>query len=71
MDFLECPSCGQRFVVRDAGGGDGWACRSCRAELRLVARELPGDRRELAEVLHAQHLEPTNRSLDDWLRQAA
>jgi ribosomal protein L37AE/L43A len=71
MDFLDCPSCGQRFVVRDAGGGDGWTCRACRAELRLVARELPGDSRRLAEALHADQLNPTSRSLDAWLRQAA
>lgn len=41
MDLLGCPRCNERFVLRDAGTGEGWACHDCRAELRLVAREVP------------------------------
>ncbi len=61
MDLLDCPHCSKRFVVRNAGDGTGWICRSCHEELRLVARGLPGDLRRLSKALHANYLQPAGR----------
>jgi hypothetical protein len=61
MDFLECPNCQERHIAQDAGGGDGWVCRDCAVELHIVARELSGSKAQVAEALHAHHLEAADR----------
>ena len=38
MDFLACPSCGQRFAVYGAGVLGGWCCANCGNELNVIAR---------------------------------
>ena len=38
MDFLACPSCGQRFAVHGAGVFGGWRCANCGNELNVIAR---------------------------------
>lgn len=61
MDLLGCPRCKERFVLSDAGTGEGWACRTCRAELRVIGRGVP---RWLApEDFKPNHLNRLSRSL--------
>jgi hypothetical protein len=58
MDFLECPDCRERYVVRDAGRWDDPICRDCGTELRLVAEGLPGDGEQIEDALHANFVHP-------------
>lgn len=60
MDLLGCPRCEGRFVLRDAGSGEGWACRNCHAELRVIARSVPRGIVAPHEV-DATHLQPVSR----------
>jgi len=58
MDLLDCPACESRFLVRDAGSGEGWICRRCGAALRLIVTSLEGDLARIGKALHAHHLTP-------------
>jgi hypothetical protein len=61
MDLLECPSCTNRFLVPDAGTAEGWLCRHCGRELRLIVRSLSGDLARLRQALRAETLSPSAR----------
>jgi hypothetical protein len=50
-----------RFLVRDAGTAEGWPCRRCGRELRLVVRSLSGDLARLRQALRAESLSPSAR----------
>lgn len=52
MDLLGCPGCNERFVLRDSGTGEGWACEDCNAELRVIAHGVS------LEILEPESLEP-------------
>jgi hypothetical protein len=54
VDLLECLTCEQRFVVDDAGDGQGWLCPSDGRELALVIRSLPGTSDQIEGALHAR-----------------
>lgn len=57
MDLLECATCKQRFIMADAGQGQGWACPRGPHGLRLVARSLPGAQNQIEEALAARFLQ--------------
>jgi hypothetical protein len=57
VDFLECGTCAQRFIVADAGDGVGWLCPLDGAELKLVAWGLTGTAREMEQALNARLLD--------------
>jgi hypothetical protein len=61
VDLFECLSCWQRFIVDDAGYGQGWRCPSDRGELALVIRGLPGTVDQIEGALSARLLAPTSR----------
>jgi hypothetical protein len=56
VDFFECGVCAQRFIVADAGEGDGWLCPLDGIELKLVAWGLTGTAREMEQALNARLL---------------
>ncbi|HEX6665192.1 MAG TPA: hypothetical protein VF081_01175 [Solirubrobacterales bacterium] len=56
MDLFECPTCSSRFVVSEAGDGEGWRCPGAGHELRLVARSLPGTADQIEAALGARQL---------------
>jgi hypothetical protein len=58
LDFLECGTCAQRFIVADAGDGRDWPCPLDGAELKLVAWGLTGTAAEMEEALNARFLDP-------------
>lgn len=41
LDLLACPSCNERFVVREALPETGWTCLNCHAELRVIGHRIP------------------------------
>jgi hypothetical protein len=57
LDFLECGTCAQRFIVTEVGDG-AWPCPLDGEELKLVAWGLTGTAREMEEALNARFLEP-------------